>query len=262
MHKLVLFDIGHVLVELTGADLLKRFAQAELEDEHIHRTWASVPGVLRFETGACDETEFAESVVAFYRLNCSAADFVDHFRNAAERKFDGVDVFLDRLAASHALACLTNTNPLQWPTSDNMNLCSMIVAVTVLVFATPIYADDEKFGLGLYVVVNDISESRDYYRQLFESEPVVDHEDFVGFRVSGGLFSLFAEDSFEHRLTRGNSVVPYIRVNDIESEFRRVKAFTDNMIHPDVVDEGPIKLFMFLDPSGNPVEFYSLVPPQ
>lgn len=119
MHKLVLFDVGHVLVELTGADLLKRFAQAELADEHIHQTWASVPGVLRFETGACDETEFAESVIAFYRLRCSAADFMDHFRNAAERKFDGVDLLLDRLAASYALACLTNTNPLQWPRISN-----------------------------------------------------------------------------------------------------------------------------------------------
>lgn len=119
MHKLVLLDIGHVLVELTGADLLKRLALARLEDEYIHETWACVPGVLRFETGACDETEFAAGVVEFYRLNCSAAEFVGHFRNAAERKFDGVDQFLDRLAASHALACLTNTNPLQWPRISN-----------------------------------------------------------------------------------------------------------------------------------------------
>lgn len=115
MYRLVLFDIGHVLVELTGAALIKRFATVELSDEHIHATWITVPGVRRFETGECNETEFAASVIAFYNLSCSTSEFSLHFRNAAERKFDGVDVFLDSLADSHNLACLTNTNPLQWP---------------------------------------------------------------------------------------------------------------------------------------------------
>lgn len=123
MYKLVLFDIGHVLVELTGSALIKRFANTELSDEHIQATWISVPGVRRFETGACDEVEFSTSVIDFYDLGCSHAEFADHFRGAAERKFDGVDAFLDRLASSHDLACLTNTNPLQWPRiSDDFGL--------------------------------------------------------------------------------------------------------------------------------------------
>lgn len=115
MHRLVLFDIGHVLVELTGAALIKRFATAELTDEHIHSSWINVPGVRRFETGECSEGEFAASVIEFYDLSCNPSEFAHSFRNAAERKFDGVDEFLADLSLSHDIACLTNTNPLQWP---------------------------------------------------------------------------------------------------------------------------------------------------
>ena len=115
MPRLILFDIGHVLVELTGSSLIKRFAQTDLTDEYIQATWITVPGVRRFETGVCDQEEFADSVIAFYNLSCSASQFADSFRNAAERKFEGVDEFLAGLCERHELACLTNTNPLQWP---------------------------------------------------------------------------------------------------------------------------------------------------
>lgn len=123
MHKLILFDIGHVLVELTGTPLIRRFSDADLSDEHIHSSWTSIPGVRGFETGMCGAKEFATSVIDFYDLSCTPEEFAFHFRNAAERKFDGVDLFLDRLAATHDLACLTNTNPLQWPRiSDEFGL--------------------------------------------------------------------------------------------------------------------------------------------
>lgn len=115
MYRMILFDIGHVLVHLTGASLISNFAHAELSDEHINSTWANIPDVRRFETGLCGDTEFAAGVVAFYNLRCSAGEFIELFRHAAERKFDGVDPFLERLASDYELACLTNTNPLQWP---------------------------------------------------------------------------------------------------------------------------------------------------
>ena len=115
MHKLVLFDIGHVLVQLTGASLIQRLAKQPLHDDHIHSTWLSIPSVTRFETGQCEASEFARGVIEFYDLECTEDEFATHFRNAAERKLDGVDDYLAQLAETHTLACLTNTNPLQWP---------------------------------------------------------------------------------------------------------------------------------------------------
>jgi glucose-1-phosphatase len=115
MYKLVLFDIGHVLVQLTGASLIKRLTKQDFSDEDIHNTWLSIPGVRRFETGKCEVSEFASGVIEYYDLDCTENEFATHFRNAAERKFDGVDDYLLQLANTHELACLTNTNPLQWP---------------------------------------------------------------------------------------------------------------------------------------------------
>jgi predicted enzyme related to lactoylglutathione lyase len=135
----------------------------------------------------------------------------------------------------------------------------LLITMALVAFPAQATADESKFSLGLYVVVNDMEASKAFYAKLFESDPYIDTGDFVGFRVSGNLMSLFLEAAFEHNLVRGNNVVPYIRVDDISGEFERIKAFAPKMVHDRVLDEGQIKLFMFEDPSGNPIEFYSIV---
>jgi predicted enzyme related to lactoylglutathione lyase len=135
------------------------------------------------------------------------------------------------------------------------------LVLTMVLAALPAHAleDDSKFSLGLYVVVKDMEESKRFYARLFESEDYIDLGDFAGFRLSGGLFSLFSASAFEHDLVKGNNVVPYIRVSDISTEFERIRLFAPRMVHDAVLNEGAISLFMFEDPSGNPIEFYSVV---
>jgi predicted enzyme related to lactoylglutathione lyase len=141
-----------------------------------------------------------------------------------------------------------------------MKVSTFFAAVfALMIIAGQASAEDSKFSLGLYVVTDDMTKSTKFYEQLFEAKPYVDNGSFVAFSISGNLFSLYSKEAFEHTLTRGNGVVPYIRVSDISLEFERVKALGAKMIHTEVLDEGPIRLFMFEDPGGNPVEFYSLV---
>ena len=104
-----------MLVDLTGAALIQRLAPRELSDTYIQETWITVPGVEQFEKGHCDEQTFAQSVIDFYGLDCTPDYFAQEILRAAERKFEGVDPFLEALSQDYALACLTNTNPLQWP---------------------------------------------------------------------------------------------------------------------------------------------------
>lgn len=130
--------------------------------------------------------------------------------------------------------------------------------LAVLIISAQAWSDEPRFGLGLFVVTDDMSESKEFYQKLFETEAYVDNGAFVGFNLSGNLFSLFSKDAFDHPLTRGNGVVPYIKVDDIFNEFERVKSLGATMVHEEVLEEGPIQLFMFKDPSGNPIEFYSL----
>jgi predicted enzyme related to lactoylglutathione lyase len=114
---------------------------------------------------------------------------------------------------------------------------------------------------GVYVVVDDMTRAKHFYTSLFQTDPTVDNGSFVGFRINGALFALFAESAYDHPLIKGNNVVPYIQVDDIESEFARVRELAPRMVHDRIITEGPIRLFMFIDPSGNPIEFFALVNP-
>lgn len=138
------------------------------------------------------------------------------------------------------------------------NIKGLFLTLSILLVSGSGWAKDARFNVGLYVVVDNMNEAKQFYSQVFETAPAIDNGDFVGFSLGGNLFSLFAKTSFEHDLQKGNNVVPYIRVNNIEQEFSRVKALGAGLVHDHVLDEDQIKLFMFTDPSGNPIEFYEL----
>lgn len=134
-------------------------------------------------------------------------------------------------------------------------LCILVLSIT----APSARAQESGFArLGLYVVVSDLDRARAFYEDLFQKKPYIENASFVGFDVGGGLYGLFLESAYTARLVRGNSTVPYIRVNDIEGEFGRVGRLASRMISKEIVTDGPIRLFMFADPDGNVVEFFSV----
>lgn len=130
--------------------------------------------------------------------------------------------------------------------------------ILILVFSpASLYSQDNEMRLGLYVVVSDLEVSKEFYEELFGNRAYFENEGFAGFSVSGGLFGVFLESSFTHDLTRGNNSVPYIQVDNIRDQFDRISRFSPEMVHDAVVVEGPISLFMFKDPDGNVIEFFS-----
>ena len=137
-----------------------------------------------------------------------------------------------------------------------LHVVTIVVAAICTVAA---YANESPpMRLGLYVVVDNIETARRFYNQLFRVEPTVDIDNFISYRLAGGLFAIYGEEAYEHSLQRGNNVVPYLQVENIDREYQRVKRLSPKMVHDTVVDEGVIKLFMFTDPSGNLIEFFSL----
>ncbi len=111
---------------------------------------------------------------------------------------------------------------------------------------------------GLYVAVSNLDVSKDFYSKLFQNEPYIENDNFVGYEIAGGRYGLILESAYSHPLTRGNSTVPNIKVQDIESEFQRVKALSPSKMQDQVVVVGPTKIFMFADPDGNVIEFFSV----
>ena len=134
----------------------------------------------------------------------------------------------------------------------------LTLAVAVATAVTTVSAEAPQMGLGVYVVVEELAEAKDFYQRLLGKEPVVENTDFVCYSLTGGLLGIYRVEAFTHELQRGNSTVVYIQVDDIEKEFARVSEMGVKLVHEEIVREPYISLFMFQDPDGNAIEFYAL----
>jgi glucose-1-phosphatase len=113
--RMILFDIGNVLVELADASLISNLSRRDFSYNYFWETWPKIQGVIDFESGKTDSETFSESVIDFYDLDVSVDEFISVFRTGAKHKYQGVDELLTRLSDSYEIACLTNTNPIHWP---------------------------------------------------------------------------------------------------------------------------------------------------
>ena len=104
----LLFDLGGVLIELSDIDDL--MATPPSERGIISREWLLNPVVRNFEAGHCSEREFAERMIADFRLNLTTDNFLDKFREWPRRVFPGAELLLEKLSKQYKLACLSNTN--------------------------------------------------------------------------------------------------------------------------------------------------------
>jgi HAD superfamily hydrolase (TIGR01509 family) len=111
--SVLVFDMGGVLYDFQGAELIVRVSRRPLRKEEVRASW--VPLVRRFETGACGEGEFAASVVDAYGLEMEPAVFVTAFRTAAIGFYDGALSLIELLRRRYRVLSLSNTNPVQWP---------------------------------------------------------------------------------------------------------------------------------------------------
>jgi predicted enzyme related to lactoylglutathione lyase len=114
---------------------------------------------------------------------------------------------------------------------------------------------------GLYVAVDDVDRSVEFYEKLFGKAPQVRTPALVGFDVAGSLFGVVNRNAYAPGTSAGGRVRPYIRVADIEAAFSRVTAMAPGSIAaPGIVTEGPFRFFRFVDPDGNVLEIFSFTP--
>jgi glucose-1-phosphatase len=109
----VVFDLGGVLIELTGVRAMLELTGIESEEE-LWRRWLTCRWVRRFESGGCSETEFAAGVVADWQLEISPAAFLEAFRRWPVGPLPGAAELVARTRASVATGCFSNTNVLHW----------------------------------------------------------------------------------------------------------------------------------------------------
>ena len=81
----LLFDLGGVLIELGDINEIMVIARGSPEAKADQ--WLTSPTVREFESGKCDESEFAENMISEFRLNLNKAEFLDKFGEMAKTNF-------------------------------------------------------------------------------------------------------------------------------------------------------------------------------
>ena len=110
----ILFDLGGVLIEIVGAEVMLGWCASLPDTETLWRRWLASPSVRRYETGRATRDAFATSVVDEFALTVGPQAFLEAFALWPRALFDGASELLDELRPRYRLASLSNTNELHW----------------------------------------------------------------------------------------------------------------------------------------------------
>ena len=113
--RVLLFDVGGVLVQLSGIDIMLGWLGNTMTAEDLWRLWLRSDAVRKFETGRIDASEFAVSVTAEFGLPIEPQRFLQSFTDWPIGLYPGTLEMLARIPAGYQRAVLSNSNALHWP---------------------------------------------------------------------------------------------------------------------------------------------------
>jgi putative hydrolase of the HAD superfamily len=124
----ILFDLGGVLVELSGVPVMHRWSNNRFDDDMLWEAWLHSPSVRAFETGKISADQFADEIVDEMALTISAGEFIEAFTHWPTGLYSGTIELLSTLRSNNQrLACLSNSNELHWPRLMNeMGLATLM----------------------------------------------------------------------------------------------------------------------------------------
>ncbi len=112
--RILLFDLGGVLIRLRIADSLTALSPLDLDWEGIKSILLENPMIRRFECGQCTRTEFAESFIRDLQLDMTAEAFLTEMATWPVGFFDGALDLLADLRLNYSVNCFSNTNEVHW----------------------------------------------------------------------------------------------------------------------------------------------------
>lgn len=115
MIEVILFDLGGVLVELTGVPVMLEWTNHRYDEETLWEAWLNSPAVRSFEKGYSTAEQFADGLIKEMDMPVGRAEFIDRFREWPKGLFPGVSSLLEGLKDTYTLACFSNSNVLHWP---------------------------------------------------------------------------------------------------------------------------------------------------
>ncbi len=110
----ILFDLGGVLIELTGVPTMLAWTRGRFTEEQLWERWLSSPAVRKFEKGRSTPEQFGGAMVAEFELDVSTDTFLNEFLYWPSRTYPGTRALLQKLANAHTLASLSNISEMHW----------------------------------------------------------------------------------------------------------------------------------------------------
>jgi len=111
--RVVLFDIGGVLVETSGVRTMLDWMKHRVTGEQLWKMWLTSAAVRRFETGRMPADEFADHVIAEFGLPVRREEFLREVATWS-RFFPGAVELVRRIPSRYLRATLSNSNSIQW----------------------------------------------------------------------------------------------------------------------------------------------------
>ena len=113
--RLLLFDLGGVLVEYIGLEEVRRLYLGDLDEDAVQARFAGTLSLFaEFENGRMTSQEFGRAFVAAWSLDVAVDDFLVRFESWSNRLYPGAAELLAALRPRHRLAALSNSNVLHW----------------------------------------------------------------------------------------------------------------------------------------------------
>lgn len=124
----VLFDLGNVLVEVTGYRVIADWlGESNLDAAVAH--WLESPIVQRFERGQCSVETFATAIVADLQIDQTPSEFIAAFKAWPQGLSAGAAELVEDASRSNTVACFSNTNAIHWNSqTDHEKIRSMFDA--------------------------------------------------------------------------------------------------------------------------------------
>ncbi|HEY6330898.1 MAG TPA: HAD family phosphatase [Blastocatellia bacterium] len=113
--RIILFDLGGVLVELTGIPTLHSWTQDRMTTDELWITWLSSPAVRAFETGRSSPEEFARGLIREMNLPLTTEEFLADFALWPRNLFPGAIDLVREISPGYTRAVLSNSNVMHWP---------------------------------------------------------------------------------------------------------------------------------------------------
>jgi len=113
--RVVLFDVGGVLVELSGVPTMLAWMGDRYSPEELWKIWLTSPTVRAFETGRMTPNAFADQLIAELELPVGRDRLLEEFTSWPRGLYPGALELVGRVPRRYTRATLGNSNALHWP---------------------------------------------------------------------------------------------------------------------------------------------------